>query len=60
MCTYVHDLASVRAIEDAVEVQTTDNARIVRNLMLGAQFLHDHIVHFYHLMGWTGSTLPAP
>ncbi len=51
VCTYVHDLASVRAIEDAVGVQITDNARIVRNLMLGAQFLHDHIVHFYHLHG---------
>jgi [NiFe] hydrogenase large subunit len=51
VCTYVHDLASVRAIEDAVGVEITDNARIVRNLMLGAQFLHDHIVHFYHLHG---------
>ena len=51
VCTYVHDLASVRAIEDAVGVQITDNARIIRNLMLGAQFLHDHIVHFYHLHG---------
>jgi [NiFe] hydrogenase large subunit len=51
VCTYVHDLASVRAIEDALGVQITDNARIIRNLMLGAQFLHDHIVHFYHLHG---------
>lgn len=51
VCTYVHDLASVRAIEDAVGVKITDNARIIRNLMLGAQFLHDHIVHFYHLHG---------
>jgi len=51
VCTYVHDLASVRAIEDALGVDITDNARIVRNLMLGAQFLHDHIVHFYHLHG---------
>ncbi len=51
VCTYVHDLASVRAIEDAVGVEITDNARIIRNLMLGAQFLHDHIVHFYHLHG---------
>jgi [NiFe] hydrogenase large subunit len=51
VCTYVHDLASVRAIENAVGVQITDNARIIRNLMLGAQFMHDHIVHFYHLHG---------
>jgi [NiFe] hydrogenase large subunit len=42
-------LSSVRAIEDAVKVQIPDNARIIRNLLHGAQFQHDHIVHFYHL-----------
>ncbi|MDX1698871.1 MAG: nickel-dependent hydrogenase large subunit, partial [Thiohalobacterales bacterium] len=51
VCTYVHQLCSVRAIEDAAGVTITDNARIVRNLMLGVQFLHDHLVHFYHLHG---------
>jgi [NiFe] hydrogenase large subunit len=51
VCTYVHQLCSVRAIEDAVNATITDNARIVRNLTLGAQFLHDHVVHFYHLHG---------
>lgn len=51
VCTYVHQLCSVRAIEDAVNVAITDNARIVRNLVLGAQFLHDHVVHFYQLHG---------
>ncbi len=51
VCTYVHNLASVRAIEDAAKLEITDNARIIRNLLLGAQFLHDHIVHFFHLHG---------
>jgi [NiFe] hydrogenase large subunit len=51
VCTYVHNLCSVRAIEDALGVTITDNARDVRNLVLGAQFLHDHLVHFYHLHG---------
>ncbi len=51
VCTYVHNLCSVRAIEDALGVAITDNARDVRNLVLGAQFLHDHLVHFYHLHG---------
>ena len=45
----VHYLSSVRAVEDAVGVQVPDNARIIRNLMHGAQFQHDHIIHFYHL-----------
>ncbi len=49
VCTLVHYLASVRAVEDAVKVKIPDNARIIRNLLHGAQFQHDHIVHFYHL-----------
>ncbi len=49
VCTYVHALASVRSVDNAVKVQIPDNARIIRNLLMGAQFLHDHIVHFYHL-----------
>jgi [NiFe] hydrogenase large subunit len=49
VCTYVHGLASVRAVDDAAKVTVPDNARIIRNLLLGAQFLHDHIVHFYQL-----------
>ena len=49
VCTYVHGLASVRTVEDAAKVTVPENARIIRNLLLGAQFLHDHIVHFYQL-----------
>jgi [NiFe] hydrogenase large subunit len=39
----------VRAVDNAVGVKIPNNARIIRNLMMGAQFQHDHIVHFYHL-----------
>ncbi|MFP4391182.1 MAG: nickel-dependent hydrogenase large subunit, partial [Desulfococcaceae bacterium] len=49
VCTYVHALASVRAVEDAVGIEIPDNAKLIRTLMHGAQFQHDHIVHFYHL-----------
>jgi len=49
VCTYVHGLASVRAVEDAVGVQIPENARLLRNILHGAQYQHDHIVHFYHL-----------
>jgi [NiFe] hydrogenase large subunit len=44
-----HYLSSVRAVENAVGVKIPDNARILRNLLHGAQFQHDHIIHFYHL-----------
>ncbi len=49
VCTYVHYLSSVRAVEAAVGVKIPPNARIIRNLLHGVQFQHDHIVHFYHL-----------
>jgi len=39
----------VRAVESAVGVNIPENARIIRNLLMGAQFQQDHIVHFYHL-----------
>jgi [NiFe] hydrogenase large subunit len=39
----------VRAVDNAVGVKIPANARIIRNLLMGAQFQHDHIVHFYHL-----------
>lgn len=49
VCTYVHMASSVRAIDDAVKVTIPPNARIIRNLMMAAQHIHDHVVHFYHL-----------
>ena len=49
VCTHVHALASVRAVENALSITIPPNARIIRNLMTGVQFVHDHVIHFYHL-----------
>ncbi len=49
VCTLVHGIASVRAVEDALHYPIPRNAEIIRNLMIGAQFVHDHVMHFYHL-----------
>jgi Ni,Fe-hydrogenase I large subunit len=49
VCTIVHALASVRAVENALDVEVPDNARLVRDLIAGAQMIHDHVIHFYHL-----------
>ncbi|HCV41857.1 MAG TPA: hydrogenase 1 large subunit [Bacteroidetes bacterium] len=49
VCTTVHALASVRTVEDALKVAVPPNAEIIRNLMFCAQYLQDHVVHFYHL-----------
>jgi len=39
----------VRAVENALGIIIPDNARIIRNLISGIQFVQDHVVHFYHL-----------
>ncbi len=49
VCTTVHAMASVRAVEDALRLEIPPNAVYIRNLILIAHALHDHIVHFYHL-----------
>ena len=49
VCTSTHATASIRAVEDALGIVVPPNAEIVRNIMLGALYLHDHVVHFYHL-----------
>jgi hydrogenase large subunit len=49
VCTLVHGLASVRAVEDALDIKIPPNAELIRNLMVGAQMLQDHVIHFYHL-----------
>jgi hydrogenase large subunit len=49
VCTLVHGIASVRAVENALHYEIPANAQLIRNLMIGTQFVHDHVMHFYHL-----------
>jgi Ni,Fe-hydrogenase I large subunit len=49
VCTTVHAIASVRAVENALGVTIPDNARLMRNLIEAAQYVQDHVIHFYHL-----------
>jgi hydrogenase large subunit len=49
VCTTVHAMASVRSVEDALKLEVPPNAQYIRNLILIAHALHDHIVHFYQL-----------
>jgi [NiFe] hydrogenase large subunit/hydrogenase large subunit len=49
VCTTVHAIASIRAVENAIGAQPPPNARLLRNLIIGAQCVHDHVIHFYHL-----------
>jgi hydrogenase large subunit len=58
VCTTVHAISSVRAIEDALQLRIPLNAHAIRNLLLIAHALHDHIVHFYQLsaLDWVDVT----
>ena len=54
VCTLVHGIASVRSVEDALHraipsYSIPQNAELIRNLMIAAQHVHDHVMHFYHL-----------
>ena len=49
VCTSTHALASIRSVEDALDIKIPENAHLIRNIMNEAVFLHDHVVHFYHL-----------
>ena len=49
VCTLVHGIASIRAVEDALNYSIPANAQLIRNLMIAAQYVHDHVMHFYHL-----------
>ena len=49
VCTLVHGLASIRSVENALNYKIPPNADLIRNMMSGAQYIHDHVMHFYHL-----------
>lgn len=58
VCTVVHAVASCRAVEDALDIHIPANANTIRNLVLGMQFVQDHVIHFYHLhaLDWVDVT----
>lgn len=52
VCTHIHAIASIRSVEDALDIGIPKNANYIRNIMTLSQFVHDHVVHFYHLHGF--------
>jgi hydrogenase large subunit len=59
VCTTVHALASVRAVEDALGLEVPENASLIRNIIGASQYVQDHVIHFYHLhaLDWVDVTL---
>jgi hydrogenase large subunit len=51
VCTGIHALSAVRAVEDALQIQIPPNANIIRNLINATLYCQDHVTHFYQLHG---------
>jgi hydrogenase large subunit len=49
VCTTVHAITSVRAVENALGIKVPENAELIRSLISGLQQVQDHVIHFYHL-----------
>jgi hydrogenase large subunit len=49
VCPVSHGMAACMALDKAANITIPDNARIMRNLVLGANYVQSHILHFYHL-----------
>ncbi len=51
VCPTSHSMASTLCLDSAFGIadKITDNGRLMRNLILGAAHIADHILHFYHL-----------
>jgi hydrogenase large subunit len=49
VCTAVHALASIAAVEDALGYPVPAQAQLIRQLISMMQVVQDHVIHFYHL-----------
>ena len=49
VCTGIHALSAVRAVEDAIGIKIPKNANLIRNILNATLYIQDHIVHFYQL-----------
>ncbi len=49
VCPIAHGHASTSSTEDALGITIPNNARLVRNLIEAAQYIHSHILWFYAL-----------
>jgi hydrogenase large subunit len=49
VCFSVHTMASAAALDEAFGAEVPDGGRILRNIIMGSEYLYDHILHFYQL-----------
>jgi len=51
VCPVAHHFAATKALDDAFNVEPTETAKKLRELMYAGYFIYDHILHFYYLGG---------
>lgn len=49
VCYSVHQLASARALDAAFGAKVPWGGNLIRNLVMGAEYIYDHVLHFYQL-----------
>lgn len=49
VCYSVHQLASARALDAAFGAKVPWGGNLLRNLVMGAEYIYDHVLHFYQL-----------
>jgi len=49
ICPVVHSLTTIKAIEDALNINVRPEIILLRKLMLWAQFIHSHTLHLFFL-----------
>ncbi len=49
VCYSVHQLASARALDAAFGAKVPWGGNLIRNLVMGAEYIYDHPLHFYQL-----------
>ncbi len=59
VCTAVHAIASVVAVEDAIGSNPPEQARLIRDIVLASQEIQDHVIHFYHLHALDWVNVPS-
>ena len=59
VCTAVHAVASIVAVEDALAYPPPEQAQLIRDLVLGTQTVQDHVIHFYHLQALDWVNIPS-
>lgn len=50
ICCVAHSLASLKAIEDALGIDPSDQTKLLRKIALEAEIMHSHVLHYYFLV----------